>query len=92
MPLGEGRYRVAGGLSIRDWNDAFGLQVVPKEFETVAGFVTALLGRIPHTGDAVRVGDLELRVHEVRGRRVTTVDIGLHEPKPVAAETDGGTA
>ncbi len=90
VPLGQGRYRVAGGLSIRDWNEAFGLQVVPKEFETVAGFVTALLGRIPHTGDAVRVGDLELQVHEVRGRRVTTVDIGLHEPQPAAAEAGGG--
>lgn len=79
VPLGEGRYRVAGGLAIRDWNDAFGLKVVPREFETVGGFVTALLGRIPRAGDEVRAGDLEMEVHEVRGRRVTTVDIGVRE-------------
>ena len=77
VPLGEGRYRVAGGLAIRDWNEAFGQQVVPREFETVGGFVTALLGRIPRTGDEVRVGNLELEVHEMRRRRVRTVDIGL---------------
>ncbi len=80
VPLGDGRYRVAGGLSIREWNEAFGLRVVPTEFETVGGFVTALLGRIPRAGDRVRVEELEMEVHEVRGRRVLTVDIGVLEP------------
>jgi len=50
---------------------------VPREFETVGGFVTALLGRVPRSGDQVRVGELELVVHEVRRRRVVTVDIGV---------------
>jgi putative hemolysin len=77
VPLGEGRYRVSGALSIRDWNEAFGLRVVPTEYETVGGFVTALLGRIPRAGDDVRVGALEMEVHEVRGRRVATVDIWI---------------
>jgi len=80
VPLGEGRFRVAGSLSIRDWNEAFGLSVVPIEFETVGGFVTALLGRIPRTGDRVRSGNLELLVHEVRGRRVLTVELEAKEP------------
>lgn len=75
--LGGGHYRVAGGLSIRDWNDALGLDIVPSEFETVGGFVTALLGRMPRVGDRVRAGDLEMKVHEMRGRRIATVDIGI---------------
>ena len=77
VALAGGRYRVAGDLSIREWNEAFGLEVVPRGFETVAGFVTALLGRIPRVGDQVRVGALELEVHAVRRRRVLLVDIGL---------------
>jgi putative hemolysin len=75
LPVGEGWYRVAGDLSIRDWNEQFGYRVVPNEFETVGGFVTALLGRIPRSGDSVRSGGLLLRVHETRGRRVTSVDL-----------------
>jgi magnesium and cobalt transporter len=75
VALGEGRFRVAGSLSVRDWNEQFGGQVVPTEFETVAGYVTALLGRIPRAGDKVRVGDLVNEVHEVRGRRVMSVDM-----------------
>jgi CBS domain containing-hemolysin-like protein len=75
VALGEGRFRVAGSLSVRDWNEQFGRRVVPTEFETVAGYVTALLGRIPRAGDKVRVGDLVNEVHEVRGRRVMSVDM-----------------
>jgi len=83
VPLGAGRFRVPGELSIREWNEAFGMEVVPREFETVGGFVTALLGRIPRAGDQVRLGELELSVHEVHRRRVLTVDLGLRAP-PVA--------
>jgi CBS domain containing-hemolysin-like protein len=82
VPLGEGRFRVPGGLPIREWNEAFGLEIVPREFETVGGFVTALLGRIPRAGDQVHVGALELSVHEVRRRRVLTVDIGVRAGAP----------
>lgn len=76
-PLGEDRFRVPGDLSIREWNEAFGFEVVPREFETVGGFVTALLGRIPKAGDRVRVGELELVIGEVKRRRVLTVELGL---------------
>ena len=77
VPLGEGRYRVAGSLSVRDWNERFGHQIVPKEFETVGGMVTALLGRIPRRGDSVRLGNLRCEVYEVRGRRVQSVDLSV---------------
>ncbi len=85
VPLGEGRYRVAGNLSVRDWNERFGHQIVPKEFETVGGMVTARLGRIPRKGDRVVQGNLVCEVHEVRGRRVLAVDLYL---KPEAGEQE----
>lgn len=91
VPLGEDRYRVAGSLSIRDWNEVFGLNVVPTEFETLGGFVTALLGRIPRAGDEARLENLLMTVHEVRGRRVLTVDIGV-EPTVAAARANEGAA
>ena len=83
VSLGEGRFRVSGGLSIRDWNQLFNLEVVPEGFETVGGFITALLGRVPRAGDRVRQGGLVWQVREVRGRRVTSADMFL-EPDPEA--------
>jgi len=83
VPLGEGRFRVAGSLSMHDWNEDFGYAVVPAEFETVGGFVTALFGRLPRVGDEVRHGDLVFHVHTVRARRVVWVDMS------VSADADG---
>lgn len=77
VALGEGRFRVVGGLSIRDWNEEFGRRVVPTEFETVGGFVTALLGRIPRPGDEVRSGGLVFKVDDVRRRRIRTLEISV---------------
>jgi CBS domain containing-hemolysin-like protein len=86
-PLGRDRFRVPGDLPIREWNEAFGLEVVPREFETVGGFVTALLGRIPKSGDRVRVGELELLVGEVKRRRVLTLELGLSSALRVGEES-----
>ncbi len=74
--VGEGRFRVSGSLSVRDWNDSFGLHVVPAAFETVGGFVSAVLGRIPRAGDEVDLGaGLTGVIDEVRGRRVVTLTL-----------------
>ena len=83
VPLGEGRYRISGRLSIHDWNELLGTEVVPSAFETVGGYLTALLGRIPRKGDQVELGGaLRCEVHEVRGRRVHTLDLWLRtEPE-----------
>lgn len=86
VPLGEGRFRVAGSLSMHDWNEDFGYDVVPAEFETVGGFVTALFGRLPRGGDEVRHGDLVFEVHEVRDRRVVWVDMRVAEDSEATLE------
>ena len=75
VPLGAGSYRVAGSLAIRDGNWHFGQHVVPTEFETVGGMMTALLGRIPRVGDRIQVGPLVCEVSDARGRRVVAVDL-----------------
>ena len=75
--LPAGGFRVAGWLSIRDWNELFGHRVVATEFATIAGFVTVLLGHIPRAGDETRSGPFLFRVHSVRGRRIDVLDIFL---------------
>jgi CBS domain containing-hemolysin-like protein len=81
-----GRFLVAGALSIRDWNERFGREVVPAGFETVGGLVAALLGRIPREGDAVTMGGLVLVVRAVRGRRVESVELRVERDAARSAE------
>jgi putative hemolysin len=77
--LDAGRWRVPGSLSIRDWNEQFGLRLVPREFETVGGFVANLLGRAPRVGDEARAGGLSFRVRELRGRRIHALELSVDE-------------
>ena len=89
--VGEAEYLLAGDLSIRSWADSFDLEV-PEDggrYSTIAGFVTALLGRMPKPGDAVKWRNLRFIVEEVEHRRVTRVRLKLLEP-PVAAAAEGG--
>lgn len=86
VPLGPGRFRVVGDLPIREWNEHFGRRVVATEFETVAGLVGALLGRIPKVGDEVKTGGLVLTVHRIQRRRITAVDIRVDGTSVVPEE------
>ncbi len=73
--LGHGHWLVPGSLSIRDWNETFRTRMVPREYETVGGFVTGLLGRFPKSGDQVHAGGLSFCVREVRGRRIQSLEL-----------------
>jgi CBS domain containing-hemolysin-like protein len=48
----------------------FGLRAEESEVNTLGGYVTAKLGRIPRVGDSIRLDSLDLRVVEMKGRRV----------------------
>jgi CBS domain containing-hemolysin-like protein len=69
----------AAGSCRADELARIGLDVPPGPYETVAGLVADLLGRIPEPGDAASLDGWELRVHEVghhRAERVRLVRTG----------------
>jgi len=90
--LGESEYLLAGDLSVRSWVDLFDLDLPEADgrYTTVAGFVTALLGRVPRPGDAVRWRNLEFTADEVRHRRLTRVRLRLLGPVPEPEEPEWG--
>ncbi len=77
---------IDGLLQVSEVNDKLGLGLEETDARTVAGYVTEELGRIARVGDRVTVNGRELRVVEMKGRRIARV---LVAPGP--AET-GGTA
>ena len=48
-----------------------------RSVATLAGLVLAELGRVPQTGDVVRIGNVQLTVHQMRRRRVERLKIEL---------------
>lgn len=78
-PATAGGSDVEGGCTLDDARAEVGLDLPKGDYETVAGYVMAQLGRIPVVGDRVATPDgRELEVTEMVGRRVTR--LGLHAP------------
>jgi putative hemolysin len=73
---------VPGGLTIEDFAKETGVELADGDYETVAGYVIARLGRLPDVGDAVLVEGTRIEVAEMEGRRVTRVAVTPPDPEP----------
>ena len=80
--VGPFRYRLSGHLPIHDWADAFGIDLDETRLATVGGLVTALLGKIPRTGNVATLGHLKFTVERVHKRRIETVVLSLERISP----------
>jgi putative hemolysin len=73
---GDGSWLVEGSAGMEEVTSKFDLQVPEEEagaYHTIAGFVMARLGHIPHTADNFEFGGLRFEVVDMDGRRVDKV-------------------
>jgi len=75
LELGDGVYRVSGKASIDDVNELLGTELPDEEWDTVAGLMLDLLGRIPENGEETSFRGLNLKAERVQGRRIASVMI-----------------
>lgn len=75
--ISDTEYEVNARLSVRYWAETFGLDDVSDRVSTVGGLVAARLGRTVQPGHVVRVGNLELTVVRVAGRRPERIRLRL---------------
>ncbi len=75
--IGPLRYRLAGNCSIHDWADVFGINVEQMKVSTLAGLVTALLGRIPKASDVAHLNNITFTVEQVKQNRIKTIILAL---------------
>jgi len=71
--VADGVYRVSGKTSIDDVNEELGAELPDEEWDTIAGLVLDLFGRIPEGGEDVAFAGLTFRAEEVIGRRIANV-------------------
>jgi len=70
---GDGVYRVAGSMPIRELSEAIGVALPSEGWDTVGGLMLGLLGVIPREGQEARCGRVVLRAEKVLRRRVLSV-------------------
>jgi putative hemolysin len=66
-------YRLAGDLAVRDWAEVFGVDLAQTRVATIGGLVTALLGKIPKSGDIAYLKNLKFTVEKVQKHRIETL-------------------
>ena len=86
--LGGGEVEVDGLLNLEDFEDETGLELPEGPYETVAGYITSCLGRLPAAGDECTVDGRLLAVVEMDGRRIGRVRVRTQGAGRGSAETD----
>ena len=66
---------VEGQMRVEDVNQELGLDIPPGDYETLAGFVLARLGRLPNPGDTLTHDGARLTVIEMQGPRIKRIEI-----------------
>jgi putative hemolysin len=84
--LRGGDVEVDGLLNLDDFADTIGITLEDGPYETVAGAIVAMLGRLPKSGDAVELNGVRLKVVKLDGRRISRVRVTALNDSP--AKTD----
>jgi len=75
--IGPFQYRLAGNLAIHEWAHSFNIDPSESRISTIGGLVTALLGKIPKSGDVAGLKNLTFTVERMSKRRIETVILTL---------------
>jgi len=74
----EDVWEVAGTLPLHEMEKIIGTVLHDESVTTASGWLTEKLGGFPKSGDALTVGNFELRVEEMDGSRVARLKISRH--------------
>ncbi|MEV0202200.1 hemolysin family protein [Nonomuraea sp. NPDC050691] len=73
LPAGE--IEIDGLTNLNDFAAETGIKLPDGPYETLGGFVMAMLGHVPDVGETVEIPGFELTVTELDGRRVARVRV-----------------
>ncbi len=71
--IGEGEFIFQGRIGLDDFNELLGSCLSAEESDTLGGVIYSRVGRVPATGEQVRIDNLLLTVEQVSGRRIRKV-------------------
>jgi putative hemolysin len=77
-------------LSISDVSDILDIKLPSDGYDTFAGFIFGLLGKVPSVGDQVNYEDLLISVERVHKRRITRVKVVRLQKRQDEPEGVGG--
>ncbi|HEX74506.1 MAG TPA: HlyC/CorC family transporter [Dehalococcoidia bacterium] len=71
--INEYTFQIDGSMRIEEVNEEMELELPEGDYETVAGFVLDLLGRIPKRGEQLKYKGLKLVITKMRGVKIEEI-------------------
>ncbi len=71
--LDRGVFRLSGKVSVEEAARICGLRINKGDYETMAGFLLDVFGKIPSEGESIQTQDGEFTVEKVAGRRIKSM-------------------
>ena len=71
--INENTFQIDGGMHIEEANEELGLGLPEGDYETVAGFVLHLLGRIPKQGRQLKYKNLKMVITKMKGHKIEEI-------------------
>lgn len=75
--ISDRKYMLSGKMDIDYFQRYFSIPVQKKHFETLAGFIISLAGKIPEAGERIKYGDYDFIIEEIKGRHVDKIQLNL---------------
>lgn len=79
--LDANTFQIDGGMHVNDTNEKMDLSIPEGDYETVAGFILHLLGRIPRQGEQLKYKDLKIAITKVTGVKIEEILITKEKHK-----------
>ena len=67
-----------GSMLIEDLEAHLGIEIDPRDEDTIAGVALSEIGRLPRVSDRVTVGPIELEVLEVELNRILSLKVNVN--------------
>lgn len=87
---GPNHWIVNGRIGLDDLNDLLGLNLNSEDYDTLGGYITAALERLPTAGDEVQVENVRFQVLNTERRRIGRVAVTRAAPSDEEEPQDSG--
>ncbi|MFH1662788.1 MAG: hemolysin family protein [Chloroflexota bacterium] len=86
--INEYTFQIDGGMRIEEANEELGLELPEGDYETVAGFILHLMGRIPKQGKQLKYKDLKMVITKMKGHKIEEILLTKEKKKKDASAAD----
>jgi CBS domain containing-hemolysin-like protein len=76
-PLADGSYLVRARMHIEKLGEALNMRLPQGDYDTVGGWITTSLGRIPLAGETVELGSFHIQILEADPRRISKIRLQI---------------